>query len=123
MITQKTILKNLRCSKRSIGKSHCTSGDEFRVTVTRKDTGKKMTFSFYDNYENNAKLTWMLECLIMDRRAFIDYRRFEEFCWAFGYDIDKPESRKVYQGCKEESKKLSEFFTRRELEVLNEYYC
>ena len=122
MITHKSIIGNIRTYKQRVGKSQTTSGDEFKVTLIRKDNHKKMTFSFYDNLYNKATLSRMLECLILDRVSFLDYKKYEDFCWAFGYDPQNKESKDCYNGCREETTKLNKFFTRREIEVLSSYY-
>ena len=122
MITQKTILKNIRIYKRRVGKSHCTSGDEFKVSLIRKDNGKKMTFSFYDSMDNNSGLERMLECLLIDRICYLDYKNYADFCYSFGYDYYDPKAKEAYNGCKKETTQLNNFFTRREIEVLTSYY-
>lgn len=119
MLTYSNLKKRLKLKRTYIEKSSCTSGDHYLITLTRKDSDKKMQFDFYSNMYTKGNLNDYLTCLAMDRYAYISTKNVEDFAYMFGYDsLEK--ANHVYRACREISRKMSKFFTRREIQLLYE---
>lgn len=119
MLTFSKLKKKLKFKRTYIEKSSCTSGDHYLITFTRKDNDKKMQLDFYSNMYSKGSLTDYLTCLAMDRYAYMSTRNVEEFAYMYGYD-DLETADHTYRACRENSKKMSKFFTRREIQLLYE---
>ena len=82
---------------------------------------KTYTFPFFDsvkNFEEDEKPSKydVLACL----DTYDDISDIEEFALEFGYDIEDKETKKTYNACMRQSKKLHGLFTNEELEILTE---
>ena len=82
---------------------------------------KTYTFPFFDsaaNYEENKRPSKydILACL--DTYDYI--YRLEDFASEFGYDMEDKETKRTYNACMRQSKKLHGLFTDEELEMLSE---
>lgn len=111
------MLENLKCTKRNQGKSTQTSGDKYYITLTRKDNGKSINFTFHDNYLNKSKLEDFVYAIVSDCSAYESCSSVEMFKNMFGYE-DYEEAEKVYKACKKTSDKVHKIFTTEELEWL-----
>lgn len=119
-LTQKSILKNLTSKKVIVGKSKLTAGNEYMITLTRKDNGVKMIFNYHDNIYNDSKKIDFVSALIIERSYVIFSKSMNDFCCYFGYDHDYERGCEVYRQIRENNRKLKEFFTRTELKVLSQ---
>ena len=92
--------------------------NHYKVTIKRKfkldgnhlDTRygfKQMTIPFSQGlaHTESPKLDTVLDCLLTDSIG-VDGVIFEDFCSEFGYDEDSIKAKKVYEACKNNSKKL-----------------
>lgn len=119
-LTQESILKNLTSKKVVVRKSKLTAGNEYKVTLTRKDNGKKMTFSYHDNIYNDSDKSDFVESLIIERSYVIFSKSMKDFCYDLGFDDNYEEGCEVYREIRASNRKLNKFFTRTELKVLTE---
>ena len=82
---------------------------------------KTYTFPFFDSVVNFKEDTKPSKYDILACLDTYDYiYRLEDFASEFGYDIEDKETKKIYNACMRQSKKLHELFTDEELEMLAE---
>ena len=92
--------------------------NHYKVTIKRKfklngnhlDTRygfRQITIPFSQGlyHTESPKLDSVLDCLLTDSIG-VDGVIFEDFCSEFGYDEDSIKAKKVYDACKNNSKKL-----------------
>lgn len=112
----KTVTKKLIDSPFAKGKCY-----QYRIEI--ENDGKKARFTYHDsvhNYERKKELDYniVLECLILDARAYSETEDILDFCMEFGYEKDMKRCRQAYKGCEETYYKLKTLFTENELREL-----
>ena len=117
--TQKTLLSEVNASKTYIGKSDCTSGNAYRVTLTRN--GVKVGFIFNDNIYNESDKNDFIYSLLSDSQAYESTRDLADFMNEFGY-TDDTQAKKIYDACKKQSERLHKLFTNKEIETLEKIF-
>ena len=117
--TQKTLLNEINTTKTYIGKSDCTSGNAYRVTLTRND--KKICFIFNDNIYNESDKNDFIYSLLSDSQAYENARDLMDFMLAFGYD-NTPQAKQAYDACKKQSERLHKLFNNTEIETLEKIF-
>ena len=121
MVTVESIFNKLSYSAEVLGKSTETSGSHLRVTIERNNNDKTLVFEFHANMYSDGDLETYIECLFTDRAAYLFSQNARDFAESFGYEVDSDKALSIYKACKENSTKLSKFFTKRELEVLERW--
>lgn len=115
------MLNDVKITKTYIGKSKMTSGNSYRITMSKN--GKKIWFIFNDNYLNATDNKGLLECLYMDATAYEYNKHIVNFFLEFGYEGDtKEEGKKAYYGCKKQYERLHKLFTNEEIEEMREAF-
>lgn len=117
--TQKTLLNEINTTKTYIGKSDCTSGNAYRVTLTRN--GIKVGFIFNDNIYNESDKNDFIYSLLSDSQAYENARDLTDFMLDFGYD-NMPQAKQVYNACKKQSERLHKLFNNTEIETLEKIF-
>lgn len=117
--TQKTLLNEISTTKTYIGKSDLTSGNAYRVTLTRN--GKGIGFVFNDNIYNESDKNDFIFSLLRDSQAYENARDLTDFMLDFGYD-NTPQAKKVYNACKKQSERLHKLFNNTEIEMLEKIF-
>ena len=117
--TQKTLLNEINTTKTYIRKSDLTSGNAYRVTLTRND--KKICFVFNDNIYNESDKNDFIYSLLSDSQAYESTRDLTDFMHEFGYTDDK-QAKKIYDACKKQSERLHKLFTNKEIETLEKIF-
>ena len=117
--TQKTLLDEINTTKTYIGKSDCTSGNAYRVTLTRN--GVKVGFIFNDNIYNESDKNDFVYSLLSDSQAYENARDLTDFMLDFGYD-NIPQAKQVYNACKKQSERLHKLFDDAEIEMLKKIF-
>ena len=88
--------------------------NKFIITV-RSGNGEKITFPFYDSYQNylEGKTTLSKQDLLYSLRALFDDATlgdmsFDDFCGETGYDCydDRARARRVYKACQNALRKV-----------------
>ena len=114
-------MKNLTIKKTYITKSNLTSGNTYRVTMSKDN--KTIWFLFHDNYMNETDEKGLLECLFMDASCYESNPRIFDFLLEFGYgDYELAEGKKAYYGCKKQYERLHKLFTPQEIEETREAF-
>lgn len=116
---QKNLLNEINTTKTYIGKSDCTSGNAYRVTLTRN--GKRIGFIFNDNIYNECDKNDFIFSLLRDSQAFENARNLTDFMLDFGYD-NIPQAKQVYNACKKQSDRLHKLFNNTEIETLEKIF-
>jgi len=98
-----------------VGKSQKCSGNEYKVTITYGD--KSYTFPFHTNYRDEKNDREFLNCLFDDALAYEYNLDILDFKDEFGYE-DNKECRKVYNACRDISKRLHYIFNNQEFNDL-----
>lgn len=110
-------MKNLTIKKTYITKSNLTSGNTYRITMSKDN--KTIWFLFHDNYMNESTNDDLLDALLQDASCYESYPNLFDFLLAFGYgDYELAEGKKAYYGCKKQYKRMRKLFTTKELEEL-----
>lgn len=117
--TQKTLLDEINTTKTYIRKSDCTSGNAYRVTLTRN--GKRIGFIFNDNIYNESDKNDFVYSLLRDSQAYENARDLTDFMLDFGYD-NIPQAKQVYNACKKQSERLHKLFDDAEIETLEKIF-
>lgn len=94
----------------------------YRIRITRKDTGKSLTFIFWDSIANDqeGKRPSAYDLLACTGSESYLYEDFEDFCSSFGYDADSRKAEATWKRAKKFAERINHFFTERELEQLRE---
>lgn len=97
------------------------SGNHYVITVS-KSGQKSLRFDFWGSVNdrqlgNDPSEYDILTCLNMDQSC---PDTFYEFCSEYGYDNKLIESKRLFDRCLKFSKKINNFFTKRELKDLSE---
>lgn len=116
---QETLLNEIRTTKTYIGKSDLTSGNAYRVTLTRN--GVKVGFVFNDNIYNESDKNDFIYSLLRDSQAYENARDLTDFMLDFGYD-NIPQAKQVYTACKKQSERLHKLFNSTEIEILENIF-
>lgn len=116
---QKTLLNEINTTKTYIGKSDLTSGNAYRVTLTRN--GVKVGFIFNDNIYNESDKNDFIYSLLRDSQAYEYARDLTDFMLEFGYD-NIPQTKQVYNACKKQSDRLHKLFNNAEIETLEKIF-
>lgn len=117
--TQKTLLDEINTTKTYIRKSDCTSGNAYRVTLTRN--GKRIGFIFNDNIYNESDKNDFIYSLLSDSQAYENARDLTDFMLDFGYN-NIPQAKQVYNACKKQSERLHKLFNDTEIETLEKIF-
>ena len=117
--TQKTLLNEINTTKTYIRKSDLTSGNAYRVTLTRN--GVKVGFIFNDNIYNESDKNDFIYSLLRDSQAYENARDLTDFMFDFGYD-NIPQAKQVYNACKKQSERLHKLFNDAEIETLEKIF-
>lgn len=117
--TQKTLLNEINATKTYIGKSDLTSGNAYRVTLTRN--GKGIGFIFNDNIYNESDENDFIYSLLSDSQAYESTRDLADFMLAFGYD-NIPQAKQAYNACKKQSDRLHKLFNSTEIKTLEKIF-
>lgn len=76
------------------------SSKHFKYTL--KANGKRILSGQYSQgcgIKDNPTIYDILYCIIQDAYAYYTYTYLEDFCDAFGYDVDDKESYRIYSAC------------------------
>ena len=117
--TQKTLLNEINTTKTYIRKSDLTSGNAYRVTLTRND--KKICFVFNDNIYNESDKNDFIYSLLSDSQAYENARDLTDFMLDFGYN-NTPQAKQVYNACKKQFDHLHKLFNGAEIETLEKIF-
>lgn len=117
--TQKTLLNEINTTKTYIRKSDCTSGNAYRVTLTRN--GVKVGFVFNDNIYNKSDKNDFIYSLLSDSQAYENARDLTDFMLDFGYD-NIPQAKTIFDACKKQSERLHKLFNDAEIETLEKIF-
>ena len=117
--TQKELLNEINTTETYIGKSDLTSGNAYRVTLTRN--GVKVGFIFNDNIYNESDKNDFIYSLLRDSQAYESTRDLTDFMLAFGYD-NIPQAKQVYNACKKQSERLHKLFNDSEIKTLEKIF-
>lgn len=116
---QETLLNEIRTTKTYIRKSEMTSGNAYRVTMTRN--GIKIDFVFNDNIYNESDKNDFIFSLLRDSQAYENARDLTDFMLDFGYD-NIQQAKKVYIACKKQSERLHKLFNSTEIEIFENIF-
>ena len=117
--TQKTLLNEINTTKTYIRKSDLTSGNAYRVTLTRN--GVKVGFIFNDNIYNESDKNDFIFSLLSDSQAYENARDLTDFMLDFGYN-NIPQAKQAYDACKKQSDRLHKLFNSTEIETLEKIF-
>lgn len=117
--TQKTLLNEINTTKTYIGKSDLTSGNAYRVTLTRN--GKGIGFIFNDNIYNESDKNDFIYSLLSDSQAYESTRDLTDFMNEFGY-TDAKQAKQAYNACIKQSERLHKLFNDAEIETLEKIF-
>lgn len=117
--TQKALLNEINTTTTYIEKSDLTSGNAYRVTLTRN--GVKVGFIFNDNIYNESDKNDFIYSLLSDNQAFESTRDLADFMLAFGY-TDAKQAKQAYNACKKQSDRLHKLFDDTEIETLKKIF-
>lgn len=82
---------------------------------------KSFQITFWDSINNTKKgITSVKPYDVLTCLTKSDPGTFEEFCGEFGYDTDSRSDEKIWKAIKKEWKQVSGFFTKAEIEELQE---
>lgn len=116
---QKKLLNEINTTKTYIGKSDLTSGNAYRVTLTRN--GVKIGFIFNDNIYNESDKNDFIYLLLRDSQAYEYTCNFADFMNEYGY-TDAQKAKQVYNACKKQSERLRKLFNSTEIETLEKIF-
>ena len=116
---QKNLLNEINTTKTYIGKSDLTSGNAYRVTLTRN--GKSIGFIFNDNIYNESDKNDFIWSLLLDSQAYENARDLTDFMLAFCYD-DYKQAKTIFDACKKQSNRLHKLFNDTEIETLEKIF-
>ena len=103
-------------------------GKCYKYIIELQRNNKKENFCFTDsiyNYEHGMAfdILDLINCLLLDMHAYDDNETLKDFAWCFGYNIDDIENinqtKKIYNACHDNSKKMHDLFTNNELNMLD----
>lgn len=117
--TQKTLLNEINATKTYIGKSDMTSGNAYRVTLTRN--GVKVGFIFNDNIYNESDKNDLIYSLLRDSQAYEFCYNLADFMNEYGY-TDAKQAKQAYDACKKQSERLHKLFNDAEIETLEKIF-
>lgn len=117
--TQKELLNEINSTETYMGKSDCTSGNAYRVTLTRN--GVKVGFIFNDNIYNESDKNDFIYSLLRDSQACENARDLTDFMNEYGY-TDAQQAKQAYNACKKQSERLHKLFNDAEIEILEKIF-
>lgn len=120
-LTQKEndLLNEINSTETYIGKSDLTSGNAYRVTLTRN--GVKVGFIFNANIYNESDKNDFIYSLLRDSQAYEFCYNLADFMHEFGY-TDAQKAKQAYDACKKQSERLHKLFTNKEIETLEKIF-
>lgn len=94
--------------------------DQWHISLPRHDKLANHTFEYFTGigHREAPKFTGVLHSLVLDASAADE--NFNDWCANFGYDNDSIKALNTYQECLAVAEKLSQCFTREELEQIRE---
>ena len=116
---QEKLLNEINSTETYIGKSDLTSGNAYRVTLTRN--GVKVGFIFNDNIYNESDKNDFIYSLLSDSQAYENARDLTDFMNEFGY-TDAQKAKQAYNACKKQSDRLHKLFNDSEIETLKKIF-
>lgn len=116
---QKTLLNEINTTKTYIGKSDFTSGNAYRVTLTRN--GKRIGFIFNDNIYNESDKNDFIYSLLRDSQAYEFCYNLADFMNEYDY-TDYKQAKNIYNACKKQSERLHKLFNNTEIEILEKIF-
>lgn len=116
---QQNFLDKIKTTKTFLRKSDMTSGNAYKITITYN--GKKIGFTFNDNYLNESDKNDLLWTLLMDANAYEFSCGLTGFMTEFDYDNEQ-QARTIYNACKRQYDRLHKLFNADEIETLQEIY-
>lgn len=116
---QKTLLNEITTTKTYIGKSDITSGNAYRITLTRN--GVKIGFVFNDNIYNESDKNDFIYSLLRDSQAYEYAGGLIEFMTAYDYDNEQ-QAKHIYNECKKQYDRLHKLFNSTEIEMLEKIF-
>ena len=117
--TQKELLNEINTTKTYIGKSDCTSGNAYRITLTRN--GVKVGFIFNDNIYNESDKNDFIYSLLSDSQAYENTRDLTDFMNEYGY-TDAKQAKQAYDACKKQGERLHKLFNNTEIKTLEKIF-
>ena len=137
MFTSLENLKNainytIKSRKLQHNSKHGFKNNRYEYIIELQHNNKKRLFSFYDsvyNYQHGMafEILDLIACLLVDMHAYDDYNNIDDFAWAYGYNMDDIENikntKKIYNACHDNSKKMHDLFNNNELNMLDGLFC
>ena len=117
--TQKTLLNEINTTKTYIGKSDMTSGNAYRVTLTRN--GIKVGFIFNDNIYNESDKNDFIFSLLRDSQAYEFCYNLTDFMNEYDY-TDYKQAKTIFDACKKQSERLHKLFNDAEIGTLEKIF-
>ena len=117
--TQKTLLNEINTTKTYIGKSDMTSGNAYRITLTKKSI--KIGFIFNDNIYNESDKNDFIYSLLSDSQAYEFCYNLADFMNEYGY-TDGKQAKTIFDACKKQSDRLHKLFNNTEIETLEKIF-
>ena len=115
-----TLLNTLKIKKTYLQKSTMTSGNAYRITITRNK--KRISFIYHDNYLNKSNDKDFLYSLLLDSQAYTTSYNFIDFANNYGYDSDSIKTLNIYKACKKQHDRLIKLFNDDEIQKLENYF-
>lgn len=126
-----TLLKKIKFKIISRELKHDKYGKCYKYIINIKYNNINKNFSFTDsiyNYKNKKLCNFkdVLYGVLLDMHAYDDDTSLQDFAWRFGYSLDDIENikntKKIYNACHDNSKKMHILFNNDELNMLDEYF-
>lgn len=111
------LLDEIKAKRTCVAKSRMTSGNCYRITITRNK--KQIRFYFHDNFKNQSDISDWLQAIVLDNDFYEEVRGCECFTKDYEYD-GKNHAKELYYACKHNSEKLHKLFTNDEIDLMRE---
>ena len=109
-------IKDIAFKKTFLRKSKQTYGNEYLVTLKRKD-GRRIQFHFHDGKGNDSSIGDFLYALFLDASSYEDDPTPEAFAKMWGYQTN--DVKKVFMACKKQMERRDYFLDKEEQRELN----
>ena len=116
---QENLLNEINSTKTYIGKSNLTSGNAYRITLTRNDI--KIGFIFNDNIYNESDKNDFIYSLLRDSQAYEYCYNLADFMNEYGY-TDAKQAKTIFDACKKQSERLHKLFNNTEIKMLEKIF-